>query len=166
MMLRYLLFLLLVPTLLHGQSFVSTGNEQIVIGTNTVISSVGGFNLSGTGTNSISLVQGTSPYDVSPASKRVLLSNSNATYEIANVASSQTAEFFIDIPYASGVALTDLSIVNKSTTSNYQVSVAYNVHSAYEAIPVEWEISRTGALDTDENDLVFFGIMISNQQIF
>ncbi len=154
-MLRYLFLLLLVPTLLHGQSFTSTGNEKIVIGTNSVVSSVGGFKMAGSGTNVLSIPQGTSPYDVSPASKRVLLSNTNADYEVINVALNQKADFFIDIPYASSVALTDLSIVNKSATSNYQVSVAPAVHSAYTAIPVEWEITRTGATATDVNDLVF-----------
>ena len=154
-MYRFLLVFLLFTSVLFGQSFTSTGNEKIVIGTSTIISSVGGFKMAGTGTNVLSLPQGTSPYDVSPASKRVLLSNANADYEITNVALNQTADFFIDIPYATSVALTDLSIVNKSTTTNYQVSVAQAAHTAYTAIPVQWEITRTGATATDVNDLVF-----------
>jgi gliding motility-associated-like protein len=154
-MLRYLFLLLLIPVFVQGQTFNSTGNEKIVIGTNTIISSVGGFRMAGTGTNVLSIPQGTSPYDVSPASKRVLLSNANADYEVSNVALNQTANFFIDIPNASSVALTDLSIVNKSATSNYQVSVAAAAHSAYTAIPVEWEITRTNFNAADINDLVF-----------
>ena len=145
----------LFPTIFLGQGIVSSNSDIIFIVSGTVVSSNAGLELSGNGTNYYSIPQGTTLNNVAPYSKRVLMSNSNAIYEIRNVANLFLADFFTDVNYASQVNVADLSVLNANTSATYQLNVEQIAHPGYNDIPVEWTLGRSGPSAVDMHDLVF-----------
>ncbi|MEN9969349.1 MAG: hypothetical protein RIR94_1546 [Bacteroidota bacterium] len=152
---RLLTILLLSPSFLMAQSLTSTGNEVIYVKPGTAISSVDGFRLAGSGTNIFSIEQGDSPFNVAPASRRILVTNPNARIEIRNVGNTQIANYYMDVNYASTEVLADLSIQNSNASSTYKVGLQQTAHNSFNDIPVEWTIQKTNATSTDVHNLIF-----------
>ena len=153
---RLLTILLLSPAFLMAQSLTSTGNEVIYVKPGTAISSVDGFRLAGTSTNIFSIEQGDSPFNVAPASRRILMTNPNARIEIRNVANTQIANYYMDVNYASTEVLADLSIQNSNASATYKVGLRQIAHASFNDIPVEWTIQKTNATSTDVHNLIFY----------
>jgi hypothetical protein len=147
--------LILLPTILLGQSFVSSGIEMIHISTNTLFYSKNGVQLKGASTNTLSLPQTFSFGYTSSADSRVLMSNSDVTYQVRDVANGQTAIFNSDTPYFSGRTLAQMSIVNESETGDFNLRVSQNSHEGFNDIPLEWIISKSNLNSGNSQNLSF-----------
>ncbi|MFA7274678.1 MAG: HYR domain-containing protein, partial [Crocinitomicaceae bacterium] len=150
-----LILLAFIPAISWAQSLVSTGNDTIYVKPGTVVSSVSGVALNGTGNSFYSLPQGTDLYNVAPSSKRVLIGNPNARYEIRNVANTVTANFYTDVNYLGQTPVADFSIQNANSTGSYLLGITQTTHIGYNDIPVEWNITRTNGAALDMHNLVF-----------
>lgn len=148
-------FLLLLPTMLVGQSLVSSGNEIIYVGSDIQFYSGNGLEFKGSSTNMLSLPQPFTFYVTSPPDGRVLLSNSDVVYQIREVVNGQTAVFSSDVLYESGRTLAQFSLVNLSTTGDFNLQVLQTSHTGYNDIPLEWIVSKSNPNGADVQNLTF-----------
>ncbi len=153
---KLITLLFLSPTLLLAQSLISTGNEIIYVEPGTAISSVNGFHMSGTSSNVLSIEQGNTPYNLAPASRRVLVTNSAARLEVRNLGRTQIANFYMDVDYAATRVIADLRIQNTNSASSYNVGLEQISHANFNDIPVEWTITRNASAPSNVHNLVFF----------
>ncbi len=150
------MFIVLFPLIISAQSVVINGDYKVSVSSGTIISSVGGYKLIGTGSSSLSIPRGTTSNNTAPASKRVVVNTSTGFYEVRNVGQNETAEFFLDVLVSSSRVVADVSVENTNTTATYKVNVnQVDRGDTYNDIPVDWTITKVGSNAADVNNLTF-----------
>ncbi|WP_395627120.1 YDG domain-containing protein, partial [Daejeonella sp.] len=145
-----------IPIALFSQTISIKGADLFHVASGEIVSSVGGFKFVGSsGASKISFPQQTAPSNNGPNSNRILITNASAIYEIRNVGLNETANFLMDLQESSTKLLADVSIKNKTTNTNFQVSLASSDHTGFIDIPVEWTLSKVNPLSTDKYTLSF-----------
>jgi len=155
-MYRLLMFIVLFPCVISAQSVIVNGDYKVSVSSATIISSVGGYKLIGTGSSSLSIPRGTTASNTAPASKRVVINTSTGFYEVRNVGQNETADFFLDVLVSSSRVVADVSVENTNTTATYKVNVnQIDRGVTYNDIPLDWTITKVGSSASDVNNLTF-----------
>lgn len=111
--------------------------------------------MGGTANNVFTIPQGTTLHDGAPYSHSVLMTNPNSTYTVRDVEAGQIAHFYAAVSFASQAAQTDMRLQNANATSDYQLQLISTPHAGYNAVPVEWSMTKTTTAGTDLSNLSF-----------
>src|SRR6478736_6223627 len=112
--------------------------------------------MTGTSNSTLLIPNGTALENSAPNSRRILMNNPNAVYDVTDVAVNATANFFITINAFGATPLAQIDVVNKGISAgDYSTSVSTEDIPVFNDLPVQWTLTKSNATTNDQHTLVF-----------